>query len=144
MGRYQGDVYYSGGAYYFSTLAAAEFFFSLAGAVARRIRTNSLSPDDLSSIKALVGAEQALDAPGAFDALLKRGDSFMATVRAYTPASGDLSEQFDGATGQFITLGACRQQVSHVAGASTGQSQQPGAMLEDLVGFGCGLDDDMG
>jgi glucoamylase len=100
MGRYQGDVYYSGGAYYFSTLAAAEFFFSLAGAVARRIRTNSLSPDDLSSIKALVGAEQALNAPGAFDALLKRGDSFMATVRAYTPASGDLSEQFDGATGQ--------------------------------------------
>ena len=27
MGRYKGDVYYSGGAYYFSTLAAAEFCF---------------------------------------------------------------------------------------------------------------------
>ena len=25
MGRYAGDVYYSGGAYYFSTLGAAEF-----------------------------------------------------------------------------------------------------------------------
>jgi glucoamylase len=100
MGRYAGDVYYSGGAYYFSTLAAAELFFSLAGALARRAQTGDLSPDDLSSIKALVGAEQGLDASGAFDALLKRGDSFMATVRAYTPASGELSEQFDRATGQ--------------------------------------------
>ena len=27
MGRYEGDVYYSGGAYYFSTLGAAEFCF---------------------------------------------------------------------------------------------------------------------
>jgi len=34
MGRYKGDVYYSGGAYYFSTLAAAEFCFR-AGLVAR-------------------------------------------------------------------------------------------------------------
>jgi glucoamylase len=100
MGRYQGDVYYSGGAYYFSTLAAAEFFFSLADALARRAETNGLSPGDLSSIEALVGAGQELDGSGAFDALLKRGDSFMATVRAYTPASGELSEQFDRATGQ--------------------------------------------
>ena len=30
MGRYAGDVYYSGGAYYFSTLAAAEFCFRAA------------------------------------------------------------------------------------------------------------------
>src|SRR6202011_4398260 len=27
MGRYPGDVYFSGGAYYFSTLGAAEFCF---------------------------------------------------------------------------------------------------------------------
>jgi glucoamylase len=27
LGRYKGDVYYSGGAYYFSTLAGAEFCF---------------------------------------------------------------------------------------------------------------------
>jgi len=27
MGRYAGDVYYSGGAYYFSTLGAAEFCY---------------------------------------------------------------------------------------------------------------------
>ena len=32
MGRYAGDVYYSGGAYYFSTLGAAEFCFRAAAA----------------------------------------------------------------------------------------------------------------
>jgi glucoamylase len=100
MGRYAGDVYYSGGAYYLSTLAAAEFCFRLAGALARRAKSGDLSPGDLSSIKALVGAGQELDGAGAFDALLKHGDSFMATVRGYTPASGELSEQFDRATGQ--------------------------------------------
>jgi glucoamylase len=100
MGRYQGDVYYSGGAYYFSTLAAAEFFFSLAGAFARRAETGDLPPDDLSSIEALVAGDRTLDASGVFDALIRRGDSFMATVRAYTPASGELSEQFDQAAGQ--------------------------------------------
>ena len=65
MGRYEGDVYYSGGAYYFSTLGAAEFCF--------------------------------LAAPGAADAQawIARGDAYLETVRAYTPASGELSEQFD-------------------------------------------------
>ena len=73
MGRYAGDRYYSGGAYYFATLGAAEFFFRLAG---------------------------AHDDPAAIEALVARGDDFMATVRAYTPASGELSEQFDRATGE--------------------------------------------
>jgi glucoamylase len=69
MGRYAGDVYYSGGAYYFSTLAAAEFCF----------RAAAQSP-----------AKQQL---------AERGDAFLETVRAYTPASGELSEQFDQHTG---------------------------------------------
>jgi glucoamylase len=90
VGRYAGDVYYSGGAYYFATLAAAEFFFSLAGALARYARAGSLSPGDPSSLEALVGAEQTSDGSDVFDALLKRG----------TPISGELSEQFDRATGQ--------------------------------------------
>jgi len=70
MGRYPGDVYYSGGAYYFSTLAAAEFCFRAA--------------------------------PHATDraALIERGDAFLRTVRAFTPASGALSEQFDQRTGE--------------------------------------------
>ena len=69
MGRYAGDVYYSGGAYYFSTLGAAEFCFRAAAA--------------------------SEDARPWFD----RGDAYLATVRAYTPASGDLSEQFDQRSG---------------------------------------------
>ena len=57
LGRYQGDRYYSGGAYYFSTLAAAEFHYR--------------------------NGDPA------------KGDAYLETVRAFTPESGDLSEQFD-------------------------------------------------
>jgi glucoamylase len=70
MGRYEGDVYFSGGAYYFSTLGAAELCF-----------------------RAALGREDAAD-------WVKRGDAFLATVRAFTPPSGDLSEQFDQRTGE--------------------------------------------
>ncbi len=73
MGRYKGDVYYSGGAYYFSTLAAAEFAF-----------------------RAAVGQKLQRDAALAF---LTRGDGFLETVRAFTPADGAMSEQFDQKTG---------------------------------------------
>lgn len=69
LGRYPGDVYYSGGAYYFSTLGAAEFCF------------------------------RAARAGAAGDAWFERGDAYVETVRAFTPASGELSEQFDRATG---------------------------------------------
>lgn len=69
MGRYAGDVYFSGGAYYFSTLGAAEFCFRAA----------------------VLGKDAGR--------WFARGDAYLATVRAYTPASGDLSEQFDQTTG---------------------------------------------
>jgi glucoamylase len=69
MGRYAGDVYYSGGAYYFSTLGAAEFCY-----------------------RAAAGAADA-------QAWIERGDGFLRTVRAYTPDSGELSEQFDQRSG---------------------------------------------
>lgn len=69
MGRYAGDVYYSGGAYYFSTLGAAEFCF-----------------------RAALGNDQARG-------WIARGDAFLSTVRAFTPANGELSEQFDQHTG---------------------------------------------
>ncbi|MEJ8810795.1 glycoside hydrolase family 15 protein [Variovorax ureilyticus] len=69
MGRYAGDVYYSGGAYYFSTLGAAEFCFRAAA----------------------LGGDASH--------WLARGDAYLATVQAYTPASGDLSEQFDQRNG---------------------------------------------
>ncbi|HEX7236682.1 MAG TPA: glycoside hydrolase family 15 protein [Gammaproteobacteria bacterium] len=74
LGRYEGDVYFSGGAYYFSTLGAAEFCVLAAAQNAR-----------------------GSDARARWAA---RGDSFLETVRAFTPASGDLSEQFDQRTGE--------------------------------------------
>ncbi len=61
LGRYAGDKYYSGGAYYFSTLGAAEFCY----------RSGDMA----------------------------RGDAYLETVRAFTPPSGDLSEQFDQISG---------------------------------------------
>jgi glucoamylase len=74
MGRYAGDVYCSGGAYYFSTLGAAEFCFRAAAADS--------------------GDEHQRNQ------WMERGDAYLATVRAYTPASGDLSEQFDQRSGE--------------------------------------------
>lgn len=74
MGRYEGDVYFSGGAYYFSTLGAAEFCFR-------------------ASLGHAAGGREA-------GAWIARGDAFLETVRAFTPASGDLSEQFDQRTGE--------------------------------------------
>jgi glucoamylase len=71
MGRYAGDVYYSGGAYYFATLGAAQ----LCHLAASRMTPEAARP------------------------WLRRGDAFLETVRAFTPPSGDLSEQFDKTTG---------------------------------------------
>jgi glucoamylase len=72
MGRYAGDVYCSGGAYYFSTLGAAEFCF----------RAAALGGDARHG-----------------NQWMERGDAYLATVRTYTPAGGDLSEQFDQHSG---------------------------------------------
>lgn len=57
MGRYAHDRYYSGGAYYFSTLGAAEFYFRAGVGTADPAR------------------------------LIDRGDAFLNTVRAFTPRS---------------------------------------------------------
>ena len=104
MGRYAGDVYYSGGAYYFSTLGAAEFCFR--------------------------AAAQSADAGAWF----KRGDAFLETVRAFTPPGGEMSEQFDQRTGvqtsarhlawsyaAFITCIAARRLAMASPGGGTGR-----------------------
>ena len=115
MGRYANDVYFGGNPWYLATLAAAEFYFKLAVAL-------------LSGAKMAVTSENArfrerLGA-GSPKAVIERGDSFMRTVQAYTPASGDLSEQFDRTTGAqtsakqlawsyaaFLTAAASRRQA---------------------------------
>ncbi|MDQ6867661.1 MAG: glycoside hydrolase family 15 protein [Pseudomonadota bacterium] len=105
MGRYAGDRYFSGGAYYFSTLGVAEFYYALAEAVAG-VEVPATA-DNKEFLLRLDAAEDSLALPPPapehrkrrFEALLRRGDQFMATVAAYTPAGGELSEQFDQTTG---------------------------------------------
>jgi glucoamylase len=70
LGRSAGDRYFGGGAWYVTTLAAAAFYYRLARCPGQDRR-----------------------------ALVARGDGFMATVRALTPADGALAEQVDRTTG---------------------------------------------
>ena len=60
----------SGGAYYFSTFGAAEYYYRLAAAV----------------------PSEAAD-------LIANGDAILSRTREFIPASGDLSEQLDQTTG---------------------------------------------
>jgi glucoamylase len=70
FGRYKGDTYVSGGAYYFSTFGAAEFYYRAAEAT-----------------------------PSHREALIERGDAVLARAREFIPESGSLSEQLDQTTG---------------------------------------------
>ena len=117
MGRYASDAYYGGNPWYLATLAAAEFYFKLAIA----LRSGARMPETKENARFREGLNGETPACAAF----KRGDLFMRTVQAYTPSSGDLSEQFDRATGAqtsakhlawsyaaFITAAASRRQAA--------------------------------
>ena len=117
LGRYANDLYYGGSPWYLATLAAAEFYFRLA--VALRSGAPLASTSENARFRQRLGDEDPVKA--AFE----RGDTFMRTVQAYTPPSGDLSEQFDRATGAqtsakqlawsyaaFITAAASRRQAA--------------------------------
>ena len=71
FGRYKGDTYVSGGAYYFSTFGAAEYYYRLAAAV-----------------------------PSEAAGLIANGDAILSRTKEFIPASGDLSEQLDQTTGE--------------------------------------------
>ncbi|MET4699332.1 glucoamylase [Constrictibacter sp. MBR-5] len=73
LGRFRGDRYYSGGAYHFATLAAAEFHY-------RRSRAARSAEDARSECAA--------------------GDAYMSTVRRFAREDGALAEQFDQRTGE--------------------------------------------
>ncbi len=107
MGRYPADVYFSGGAYYFSTLGAAEFYYRFAQALRGGAQV-PVSQDNRALLAAMLEEEPAhlgvsiLDArlrDKLFQIMFERGDMFMEMVRAYTPASGALSEQFSQTDG---------------------------------------------
>jgi glucoamylase len=107
MGRYADDVYYSGGAYYFSTLGAAQFYFRFAEAIGAGATIPVSQENRALLAEMLAEPPEALAAASLeprfrerlFEAVLDRGDMFIAMVRANTPASGELSEQFDQTTG---------------------------------------------
>ncbi|ARN82888.1 glycoside hydrolase family 15 protein [Methylocystis bryophila] len=134
LGRYAGDSYFSGGAYYFSTLGAAQFCFLLAQAAAEgeEIAVTKESRAPLAAILQTPAA--ALPQAGKIgealaEAALRRGDMYLATVRRFTPASRELSEQFsqlDGAPTSadnltwsyacFVTALAARQRAAKAMG----------------------------
>jgi glucoamylase len=103
LGRYSGDAYFDGNPWYIATLAGAEFEFRLA---AVQTRAGSAAEADLAR---------------------SRGDAYLETIRAFTPASGEMSEQFDKATGAqlsakdlawsyaaFITAAAARRAIGRL------------------------------
>jgi len=123
MGRYPNDRYYSGGAYYFATLAAAEFHFRLADTLntGEPLVTAAENQEFLNRLgcPAASGDGRAVAARA-----LERGDAFMRTVQRFTPANGELAEQFDRTSGEqtsarrlswsyaaFITAAAARAQA---------------------------------
>jgi GH15 family glucan-1,4-alpha-glucosidase len=105
LGRYRADRYYSGGAYYFSTLAAAELCFRAA-------------------------------ARGGGDAMLARGERYLETVRAFTPASGEMSEQFDQRTGEQTS--AKHLAWSYAAFISCAAARRAAALRQQRGREGCG------
>lgn len=136
LGRYLGDTYYSGGAYYITTLALAEFYYRLATAVrSGKAVAASLRNDDAFRCPAAAPVRDA-DQQDVAAAFLRRGDQVLAMVERHTPASGELSEQFDRTTGRqssaknltwsyaaFITAAEARSRA--LAATSKDRSRAP-------------------
>jgi glucoamylase len=130
LGRYATDVYYSGGAYFFATLAAAEFYFRLANALLSGAEL-PIAEENVRFRQRLGNAGRGIGRREAAAAAVERGNAILRMVQAYTPASGELSEQFDRTTGAqtsakhltwsyaaFVTAVASRRQA--VAGFASG------------------------
>ncbi|MFE0754247.1 glycoside hydrolase family 15 protein [Inquilinus sp. NPDC058860] len=101
LGRYREDRYCGGGAWYIATLAAAEFHCRLAAALAGGAAF-ALTADNRGFVTRVLAAEpreEDVDSRRLAAAFRDRGDAFLATVQAFTPPDGALSEQIDRATG---------------------------------------------
>ena len=105
MGRYAGDRYFSGGAYYFSTLGAAEFYYALAEAAAGAevpvtadnkefLLRLGAAEDSWRSRRRRQNIENAVLRPCSGAAI-----NSWQPLRPIPPPAGELSEQFDQATG---------------------------------------------
>lgn len=146
MGRYEDDVYFGGNPWYLTTLAFAELNYRLAGL----LQKNSEFKITLTNQSFLLAAWQNCGRTNPADlpvgliltsslpatrtlvnALVRRGDQFMARVRKHTPADGSLAEQFNRNNGyalsardltwsyaSFLTATSARDQII-LKGAST-------------------------
>jgi glucoamylase len=112
FGRYAGDTYYGGNPMVFLTLEVAEGYYGIAERLAPRTSfavthlnrpflerawlrgglTSRLGVHD----NALAGATRRREL---LRGLILRGDDILRAVRRFTPASGELPEQFDQASG---------------------------------------------
>ena len=123
LGRYPSDDYYGGGAWFLATLAAAEFYFRLAYSL-RRGAQLAVVPANSRFRQRLGVAEGSPPSEEWARRALERGDAIMRTVQAFTPETGELSEQVDRTTGAqtsakhlswsyaaFITAAASRAEV---------------------------------
>jgi glucoamylase len=90
------------------TLGFAELYFCLAAAIGSGAAIHA-TRDNVDFLDAIGGEPLSSLGPLHLDAaqrhrlflgLLKKGDAIMATVQRYTPATGELSEQFDQDTGE--------------------------------------------
>ena len=130
MGRYTNDRYCSGGAYFFATLAAAEFYFRLAGALRAGARIAD-TRENRRFLQRLGAAQPPFESAAVATLAVQRGDAFLRTVQRYTPVGGELSEQFDRTTGvensarhlswsyaAFITAAASRAQACRASPGS--------------------------
>jgi glucoamylase len=97
LGRYANDRYYGGGAWFLATLAAAEFYFRLACSLSTAAEL-SIVPAN-ARFRRRLGADDAAPGEDWARRAIERGDAILRTVQAFTPASGELSEQFDRSTG---------------------------------------------
>ena len=107
LGRFKDDGYFGGGAFLMTTFAACEFYWLLSHLVAggtnlaiattnrRFLRRSGLALPASRVGTTTTDSERTVLAEG----LRQRGDSIMHAVRACTPASGILPEQFDRETG---------------------------------------------
>lgn len=139
VGRYPGDVYFGGGAYYFATLGVAEFHYRLAAAIraGAAVRLNAGNRPFFSRFLADVDLSgRRLPADGRSRAavavaLTDRGDALVALLLGFTPPSGELSEQLDRHDGRqtsaknlgwsyaaFITAAAARVRAGRTTGAT--------------------------
>jgi glucoamylase len=116
FGRYKGDNYISGGAWFICTFGAAEFYYKRSVALLRP-RGIMLSNERIALSKERIA----------------KGDAIMEMARRFIPASGDISEQFDRTTGAQTS--AKNLAWSHAAFITAWQARKE-ALLESPVASG--------